>query len=135
MTRDILEVEPGDKVRFLNRNGYECEPINAVSDGLVEGGIYTITGINIGGWCSELFIAEFPRRGYNTVMFEVVDVPNSDLKIYVQDHGIYGMVMVVSTDLEAAKVVMSRYPNYNPDVEVWEFEIESGMSWCNLGDM
>lgn len=73
MGRDMLEVKPGDKVKFLNRNGYDCEPITAVKEGLVEGGVYTVQNIRIGSCKSYVFIDEFPKNGFNTVMFSVVD--------------------------------------------------------------
>lgn len=72
-----IYAKKGDKVRFLNKNGYDWEPKNAIDKGLVKGGIYTVQSVEVGGWMSYVTLKEFPLRSYNTVMFE-------DVKLYTE---------------------------------------------------
>lgn len=63
----------GDKVRFLNRNGRDMERAEAAKI-LKEGGVYTVERTSVGQSCSSVYLQEIPGRGFNTVMFEGVDV-------------------------------------------------------------
>lgn len=59
----------GSKVRFLNENGWDGEPESA-SRYLDKGKEYTVDFVDIGGWCSSVFLKEVPNIPFNTVMFE-----------------------------------------------------------------
>jgi hypothetical protein len=63
----------GDKVRFINKNGYDGQPDAARKAGLVEGSIYTVKEVDIGCSHSYVYLKEFPgTQSFNTVMFEDV---------------------------------------------------------------
>lgn len=70
----------GDKVVFLNRNGYDRDPKNACERGLVEGGVYTVEQTEVGGWHTNVYLKEFPEHRFNSVMFRDADesVDDSD---------------------------------------------------------
>lgn len=58
-----------------------------------------------------------------------------DMKMYVQDHGVYGVIIVAALNLEEAQKKMSSgdYYNYDKNTEIQEFDLE-GFEYCNLGD-
>jgi len=57
------------------------------------------------------------------------------LKIYVQDHSVFGCIVVTATSMEEARKRMSEggFMNYRPTSEVDEYELE-GFSFENIGD-
>lgn len=59
----------GDKVVFLNRNGFDSEPKRARECGLVEGEAYTVERTEVGGWHTTVYLQEYPKCGFNSVMF------------------------------------------------------------------
>lgn len=63
--------KPGTKVRYLDENGYDHQPVDAREAGLVKGQLYEVDRIEVGGWSSEVFLKGF-KHGFNTVMFENV---------------------------------------------------------------
>ncbi|MGM0882536.1 MAG: hypothetical protein ACQEXQ_16035 [Bacillota bacterium] len=70
-----IYAKQGDKVVFLNRNGYSHQPVDAVKAGLIEGAEYTVESVEVGGWMSHVTLSEFPEHSFNTVMFEDVEGP------------------------------------------------------------
>lgn len=66
-TMDILS-PVGSKIRFIGKNGYECERERA-KELLEIGGIYEVLDIEVSGCMSSVAIAE---GSFNTVMFENV---------------------------------------------------------------
>lgn len=73
-----IYAKKGDKVMFLNRNGYPNDPKHAVIVGVVEGNEYTVKSVEVGGWCSYVTLEEFPNEEFNTVMF--ADVKTNSIK-------------------------------------------------------
>lgn len=69
-TYDLLYAPPGTKVRYLDENGYDSDKVNAKHLGLVKGCLYTLVKINIGSFCSNIYLQEFPQYPFNSVMFE-----------------------------------------------------------------
>ncbi len=58
-------------------------------------------------------------------------------KIYIQDNGRRGMIVVVAQSIEQARELMNAYPNYayyEPET-IQEYEIKEGFSFANVGDM
>ncbi|MNP43629.1 hypothetical protein D3C76_1374590 [compost metagenome] len=62
--------QKGDRVRFLNKNGRDCEPERARKIGLVEGEVYTVECTDVGGFHTDVYLQEFPGKPFNSVMFE-----------------------------------------------------------------
>lgn len=56
------------------------------------------------------------------------------MKIYIQDHGVYGSILVVAENLEAATSLIKNRYNYDPNKEIEEHEIVNGFIFENLGD-
>ena len=56
------------------------------------------------------------------------------MKIYTQDHGVYGHIVVVASDETGARELMKSCRNYDPDQDVWGFAILKGLVIENLGD-
>lgn len=67
---NIFTTKIGDKVRFLNVNGYEINRTNAIEAGLKEGNTYIVSGLDIGSWSSDVFLEGFGNTPFNTVMFD-----------------------------------------------------------------
>jgi len=55
-------------------------------------------------------------------------------RIFVQDLGVFGVIIVVAYTLEEAHKKMSECENYDQNSRVDEYEID-GFSYCNLGDL
>ncbi len=57
------------------------------------------------------------------------------MKVYVQDHGVYGVIIVTAVNMEQASEKMANggYYNYDKNVEIEEFELQD-FEYCNLGD-
>lgn len=57
------------------------------------------------------------------------------MKVYVQDLGWRGVIIVTAMNLEQAseKMANGNYYNYDETVEIQEFELEN-FEYCNLGD-
>lgn len=62
---------PGDKIVFLNRNGYDAELAQAAAV-FKEGETYTVQSLRVGGWKSE-YTFEGIESSFNTVMFSFAD--------------------------------------------------------------
>lgn len=58
-----------DKVIYLDKHGYSADTINARKEGLVKGEIYTVSHVDVHQSCSDVYLKEFPKRSFNTVMF------------------------------------------------------------------
>lgn len=56
------------------------------------------------------------------------------MKLYIQDRGVYGCIIVVANSVEQAKEYMSGEYNYNVNETIEEVEIKEGFVYCNLGD-
>lgn len=67
---DLLYAPPKTKVKFLNKNGYERDPVYAQKVGLVEGEWYTLKSVDVHSWSSNVVLDEFPNHDFNSVMFE-----------------------------------------------------------------
>jgi hypothetical protein len=72
MNDDLLYAPTGTKLKFLNANGYLIERKNAADLGLVEGVEYTLHYVDINDSSSDVYLDEFPNRGFNSVMFECI---------------------------------------------------------------
>jgi hypothetical protein len=68
-----IYAKKGDKVKFLNKNGHDHQPPNAVKAGLIEGEFYTVKSVDVGGYSSTVLLEEFPLLWFNTVMFDDVE--------------------------------------------------------------
>lgn len=56
------------------------------------------------------------------------------MKIYVQDHGVYGVIIVTAKNLEeATKKITQDFDGYYKDRAIQEFELE-GFEYQNEGD-
>lgn len=56
------------------------------------------------------------------------------MKIYVQDHGVYGVIIVVAEGLDSARQKMKLHLNYKPNVFISVHEIED-FEYSNYSDM
>lgn len=56
------------------------------------------------------------------------------MKIFIQDNGFAGMIIVVAETEERARQFMWEYHNYDPKKSIQSFEIEYGFSYSCLGD-
>lgn len=65
---DIFNITIGNKVVFTCKSGEEQEKIKA-KEILTFGEKYTINSFYMGKWHSTIELAEFPGKGFNTVMF------------------------------------------------------------------
>ncbi len=62
---------------------------------------------------------------------------DSKLKLYVADLDWMGCIVVVSTSVDNARILMQNYENYrmsNELPEIEEFDIVDGLIYCNYGD-
>tara|TARA_R110002049_G_scaffold236309_1_gene409511 strand:- start:199 stop:420 length:222 start_codon:yes stop_codon:yes gene_type:complete len=70
-----IYAEEGTKVIVTEdsiRNGYDYVEEHARKF-LKVGGIYTIENTVVDGWCTEVYIKEFPDEVFNSVSFEDVE--------------------------------------------------------------
>lgn len=66
---DVLHCERGSKVKAIDLNaGFESDSKQA-HELLVEGQIYEVENIRVGGWISSVCLNEFPGKRFNTVHF------------------------------------------------------------------
>lgn len=63
------EAPHGRKVRFLNKNGWSHDPVNARKY-MEEGQILTVEEVYVGSSSSTVSFVEIPGKEFNTVMFE-----------------------------------------------------------------
>lgn len=59
------------------------------------------------------------------------------MKLYIQDHGVYGCIIVIAKDVKTAREIMagpSSVTNYDPEAPIEEHEIEEGFFYENIGD-
>ncbi len=64
---------PGTKVRFsFPNNGYEPDQ-QLAGKHLTVGAEYTVAGTEVGGWRTEVSLAEVPGLRFNSVLFEDVE--------------------------------------------------------------
>lgn len=56
------------------------------------------------------------------------------MKIYIQNQGVYGSILVIAKDEAAARKLMEGIYNYSAKDAVEEHEIEEGFVHYNLGD-
>jgi hypothetical protein len=61
--------EKGDRIVFINYNGSEYD-LKKAQQYLNEGQYYTVNKIDIGSWCSDIYLEEFPDINFNSVMFK-----------------------------------------------------------------
>lgn len=61
--------EPGDKLVFLNRHGYDHERLEAAGF-MKEGDVLTLKRIRVGDWSHSLEFEELPGKRFNGVMFD-----------------------------------------------------------------
>ena len=72
-----IYAKKGDKVIFLNRNGHDWQPKQAVEIGLVEGNAYTVDHTKVYSCSTDVYLEEFPGVSFNSVMFR-------DVKTYTE---------------------------------------------------
>ena len=75
-TRMNLKAQKGDRVIFLNENGYSRDLEQAIKCKLIPQQTYTVNSVKVGGWISYVELIELPEKWFNTVMFD--DERNSD---------------------------------------------------------
>ena len=69
---DPIHCERGCKVRFaFPENGREHER-EEVKRLLTEGAVYEVESLQVGGWCSDIELKEFPGKKFNSVFFQRV---------------------------------------------------------------
>lgn len=56
------------------------------------------------------------------------------MKIYIQDLGVYGCIVVIAETPDEARTFMVSEYNYDPDKPIEEKEITPGFVFSNLGD-
>ena len=59
--------EPGDKMQFLDRNGYDVE-LETARKVFTKGQVVTVKKFDLGGWCSSITFEELSGK-WNSVMF------------------------------------------------------------------
>lgn len=57
-----------------------------------------------------------------------------DSKIYIQDHGVYGVIVVIANSEEEARSYMQGNYNYDPKSDLEVKDIEIGEVVVNIGD-
>ena len=55
--------------------------------------------------------------------------------LFIQDNGVYGCIVVIAEDEKSAREMMSNEPNYEPNLELNSYSLDSGHKFTNLGDM
>lgn len=65
-----IYAEPGTKVKFTNPNAGYSNDQAMVRDNLTVGETYTVLETRVGNFHTTVFLQEFPRLPFNTVMFE-----------------------------------------------------------------
>lgn len=68
-----IEAKPGTKVRFNNAHGFEMELAHALRLGLVEGKEYTVERTSVHGFCTDVYLQEYPGVRLNSVMFDDIE--------------------------------------------------------------
>ena len=58
----------------------------------------------------------------------------NNLKIYLQDYGVYGLRFTVAENLEKAIEKLKEGHFYDPTIEIEEFEVKDGLTYINYGD-
>lgn len=66
---DVLHCERGCKVKAVNLNAGREHESKKAHELLVEGQVYEVESLNIGGWCSYIQLKEFPGEEFNAVHF------------------------------------------------------------------
>lgn len=66
-----LDTKPGEKVRFLNKGGYEDQRRRALHL-MVPGEIYEVEHLEVGSWFSYVTL-KYIKGSHNSVMFENVE--------------------------------------------------------------
>jgi hypothetical protein len=66
---------------------------------------------------------------FNQSHFQILD-----MKIYIQDLGVYGSIVVIAENEESARKMMVGNYNYESNTPLLEHEIKPGFVFCNLGD-
>jgi hypothetical protein len=64
-----IYAKKGDKVRFLNKNGYDSQLEHARKH-LKENELYTVVKTEVGGWMSYVYLEEVENHSFNTAHFE-----------------------------------------------------------------
>jgi hypothetical protein len=65
------EYRPGDKLVFLDKNGYDHDLVEARKL-MKKGDVVTLRDMRVGDWSSLMYFEEFPDKGFNSVMFDKV---------------------------------------------------------------
>ena len=66
-----LNARPGDKVKYLGKNGTSMDRLTA-DYYFVPGESYIVKDMKVGGWSSEVMLEEVPDKWFNTVMFDSI---------------------------------------------------------------
>lgn len=63
-----IYARPGTKVVYLDKYGYDWQPIDARKNGFIKGEQYTISSIDVHSSSTTVYFYEI-KGGYNSVMF------------------------------------------------------------------
>lgn len=98
--------DKGEKVRFINQNGYDYE-LSYAREHMDEGHILTIKSVQIGDWRTFYEFEELPGKFYNSVMFVRLseEVAQVEPKPFVHKlvHGNKDMIELLEDALQRAK--------------------------------
>ena len=67
---EVLHCERGCKIQAVNLDAGMEDDSKQAHELLVEGQIYEVESLNIGGWISHIRLKEFPGKRFNTVHFQ-----------------------------------------------------------------
>ena len=76
--------KPGDKMRFMNRNGYDHQ-LEEARKVFTTDQILTVKSCNVGRSDHRISFEEYPERSWNGVMFEFIN--NTNPKAGAPEHG------------------------------------------------
>lgn len=69
-----IYAKPGTRVRFTGQGGYDHHKEHA-GKFLTVDSIYTVAGTTVSAWHTDVYLEEFPKEGFNSVMFVEVSQP------------------------------------------------------------
>jgi hypothetical protein len=71
-SEEVRWPKPGDRMKFMNRNGYEGERAEAAKL-FAPDQVLIVKRCSVGSWSHSLWFEGYERRGWNGVMFEFID--------------------------------------------------------------
>jgi hypothetical protein len=85
-----LSTPIGSYVQYMNKNGYDKDR-ELANRHLIEGDIYKVTGMDVFGYTSSVYLQDFDGIGFNTVMFKNLNAREFDLKLWEKDLARFGL--------------------------------------------